>query len=1015
MVQVRASRRFAWSSRPSRALLLAAAAVGAAPAVAPAADVTSRWAAAASGSWENNANWTNTPALGGFPNNGNGGVATYDALINATGGPYAVTLGSNVTVDAFTLNSPGATFVHNAGTLTAGAGGINVQAGTYSLLAGTVASTTINQTGGAFVVGSGNARFSNVTVNGPLQLTAPNARLGVLGASTFNGAVTLGTTSSTAILGFFGTQTIPATTYNLDSPGSYLSTEAAGTMTIPVGATVRGGRGSGIWYGFFNGGDGNAIVNQGTIRADVAGTPFVINAATTGPFTSTGTLAATNGGILNVNALNWSSTGTIAVDGNSTVILGGTFTSLGTVARSGGSINLAGVWDNTGRAVTLDATTGDVRFVGGVFKGGTVNFSGGVLALPASAVGYIDAAHVNGSINLGTSARLGLRNGPTITGPIHVGDGAAVGLFIGQTAPATTYNLDAFNGYLGVEGAGTGTVTLPAGATVRGGNNGGIWYGFLAGGNEATLDNRGAITADIPARTFTVFPSGSNRFFNSGTMSAVNGASLTINAATWSNSSTGRISANNATVTLTGNWTNAGTIAVSNSTLNLGGTFTIASAGTINRTGGTVNVIGTWDNSGNGFTFTPTTGDWTLNGGTVRGGSINFSGGAALRFTNHQGNRFDNVTVNAPLTLDAFGARLAVLNAATFNGDVSVTGTNAAMGFFGSQTLSPVTYNITGNNSYLSTETSGTLTIPVGATVRGGHAGTAGIWNNFFAGTTDGRVVNRGTIRADVSGGRFSVLQSGTGTFENMGTLAAVNGGRLLVDRLSGPLGNAGASGAGSLLRVDGTYTINQDIAAQDGAALYFDGAWTKSATIDVGGAVVFDYDAPNPSPMPALRAQVLQGYNGGAWNGGGFNSTRAAANPNPGVGYAEASDVLSAVGGTFAGLGVDPTAVLLRWTRLGDANLDGQVNLGDFNRLAANFGSTSAVWSQGDFDYNGTVNLGDFNRLAANFGQSAAGPDVTPEDWAALAAAVPEPGAVSAAAVALVTLLPRRRTWNRR
>jgi len=73
-------------------------------------------------------------------------------------------------------------------------------------------------------------------------------------------------------------------------------------------------------------------------------------------------------------------------------------------------------------------------------------------------------------------------------------------------------------------------------------------------------------------------------------------------------------------------------------------------------------------------------------------------------------------------------------------------------------------------------------------------------------------------------------------------------------------------------------------------------------------------------------------------------------------------------------------------------------------------------VWSQGDFDYNGTVNLGDFNRLAANFGQSAAGPDVTPEDWAALAAAVPEPGAVcAAAAVALVTLLPRRRTWNRR
>ena len=60
------------------------------------------------------------------------------------------------------------------------------------------------------------------------------------------------------------------------------------------------------------------------------------------------------------------------------------------------------------------------------------------------------------------------------------------------------------------------------------------------------------------------------------------------------------------------------------------------------------------------------------------------------------------------------------------------------------------------------------------------------------------------------------------------------------------------------------------------------------------------------------------------------------------------------------------------RQTRLGDANLDGTVNLADFNRIAANFGASSGLWSRGDFNYDGITNLIDFNRLAANFGLSA-------------------------------------------
>jgi hypothetical protein len=78
---------------------------------------------------------------------------------------------------------------------------------------------------------------------------------------------------------------------------------------------------------------------------------------------------------------------------------------------------------------------------------------------------------------------------------------------------------------------------------------------------------------------------------------------------------------------------------------------------------------------------------------------------------------------------------------------------------------------------------------------------------------------------------------------------------------------------------------------------------------------------------------------------------------------------------------------------RDGDANIDQQVNLAAVNVLAGNFGLGGKVWTQGDFTGDDQVNLADFNILAGNFGLSASYPTgPTPADWAALAAAVPEP-----------------------
>ena len=78
------------SSARTRAILGAAVVLSAASSVS-AADITSSWLAAGSGTWSNAANWT-----AGVPNNG---TQTYAAVIGASGTAYTVTLGGLLVLD----------------------------------------------------------------------------------------------------------------------------------------------------------------------------------------------------------------------------------------------------------------------------------------------------------------------------------------------------------------------------------------------------------------------------------------------------------------------------------------------------------------------------------------------------------------------------------------------------------------------------------------------------------------------------------------------------------------------------------------------------------------------------------------------------------------------------------------------------------------------------------------------------------------------------------------------------
>jgi fibronectin-binding autotransporter adhesin len=183
---------------------------------------------------------------------------------------------------------------------------------------------------------------------------------------------------------------------------------------------------------------------------------------------------------------------------------------------------------------------------------------------------------------------------------------------------------------------------------------------------------------------------------------------------------------------------------------------------------------------------------------------------------------------------------------------------------------------------------------------------------------------------------------------------------------------------------------------------------------------VLIDYTSSDP--IATIYGYLKTGFNNGAWNGtSGIISSSAQTATNGlhyGVGWADGAD------GTKNVLGLSSGQILLKYTLLGDANLDGTVNGSDFSILAANFGLGVTNWDQGNFLFGSSVNGSDFSALAANFGQGDSGAaTVTAADVAALDAfaaanglpqpvidAVPEPAAIGLAVCAGMGVLGRRR-----
>lgn len=119
-------------------------------------------------------------------------------------------------------------------------------------------------------------------------------------------------------------------------------------------------------------------------------------------------------------------------------------------------------------------------------------------------------------------------------------------------------------------------------------------------------------------------------------------------------------------------------------------------------------------------------------------------------------------------------------------------------------------------------------------------------------------------------------------------------------------------------------------------------------------------------------------------------------------------------VGDVMLAPGVVGNSIVLLAAVPGDADLNGMVNLSDFNALKSGFGSANLGFAAGDFNGDGNTNLSDFNFLKENFGNS--GPALA--DYGAMATAlgttqVPEPGGWLLLVVATAATLAMR-TWRR-
>ncbi len=530
-------------------------------------------------------------------------------------------------------------------------------------------------------------------------------------------------------------------------------------------------------------------------------------------------------------------------------------------------------------------------------------------------------------------------------------------------------------------------------------------------------------------------------------------------------SATALTKAGTGTLILDGSNTYTGATYVDNGVLSINSNANLGSpstGGAINFEGGTLAITGagfSFDNSEanarpisvgpNGGTLSVPSGTTVTASGVISGEGILVESGPGTFILTNSNSLTGGLTINggnlelanANAAQDAtVTPQFSATSALTFSSGI---GTFVLGGLSGTNSVSltdissnPVTLEI-GNNDQSTTYKgilsgsggitkigTGTLTLSSATT---SYLGTTQISVGALAITTiptGGTVINNASLivegnssPASITGSGTTTIAAGTLTVSSFQQSAGVLNNGVLQINGRGILGTISGSGAISI--GTGTSDNTVTLASGTGQSIVASLVIASGSALDLTNNHLF-ISYGSSDPVATIRAYLASGYNNGHWNGTGIISSSAQVLTNGlhyGVGFADGAD------GVVSGLSFGEIEV--KYTLLGDANLDGTVNGSDFSILAANFGLGVTNWDQGNFLYGSSVNGSDFSALAANFGQGDSGADVavSPADVQALdafasanglplptIAAVPEPGCVLLLSAATTGALLRRR-----
>jgi hypothetical protein len=843
--------------------------------------------------------------LGGGTVNGPGGL-TMNGTFNWSGGTIAnsggVTLYGSSSFSSAVLNGLQlAVTVTNAGSLTWGGSGTNLYFNTgtlTNLAAGTITiANDVSDTSYFGLIGnagvvikagtSGTTTFNTPFVNsGSVQLQS--GILSLNGGGTESGLLTnaAGTT-----LNFIG-----------------------GTHTVVAGCSVTGA--------------GTLLINGGTVNFNsLVATPVPNLTLTGGVLGGTGLLAVNgpfnwSGGIIN-------NTGGATLNGasgfnNSTLNglqLAGLLINAGTLTWGGSGTNL---YFNSGTLTNLAAGTiniladvSDTSYFGQLGNAGVISKAGtsGTTTFNTPLVNNGAVQLSSGTLNLnggGTESGL-LTNAPgttlNFTGGTHAvlagctvtGTGtlliSAATVNFNSLVPTALPNLTLTGGVLG----GTGLLAVNGPFNWSGGilaNTGGVTFYGVSSFNSSVLNGLQFSGLLINAGTINWNGSGTNLYFNTGTLTNLAAGTININADVSDTSYFGLLgnagviskAGTSGTTTFNTPLVNSGAVQLSSGTLNLngGGTesglLTNAPGTTLNFTGGTHAVLAGCTVTGTGTllisaatvnfnnlaqTSVP---NLTLTGGILGGtgllavnGPFNWSGGTIVNT--------GGVTLNGPGSFNSVALNGLTLSGLILNAGIlswSGSGTNLYLNTGTLTNLAAGTINISadvsennyfgllGNAGVISKAgTSGATTFNTPFVNSGTMQLSGGTLNLNGGSTESGQLTNAAGTILNFTGGTHTVLAgcTVTGTGSLVISAATVNFNSLAQTAVPNLTFTGGTLGGNGLLAVNGPFN------------------WSGGSINNIGGVTLNGSSSFNSAAFDGLTLSGLLMNTGTlTWSGSGTN-----------------------------------------------------------------------------------------------------------------------------------------------